>query len=217
MMKRLNNTVLLEPDNVRARNSIIRNIAKWDVLPLFPMQNYDKPTNDSVTEWRRTQLLRYLKYHPETKPKEIMIQFSRHSPHPWPDVAQSNMSRILNSLKSRKSFSQETHTYTLSVDRSVTEETILSIATRWQRIPPPGVQIMKWRKIQICRYLKEFPDHGPSKIMLQLRSHHPNPQRGTARKHCRYFSSQKPSNRVLHRQPKLYQSVSKYYHICQLM
>ena len=75
------------------------------------------------------------------------------------------MNRILNSLKSRKSFSQETHTYTLSVDRSVTEETILSIATRWQRIPPLGVQIMKWRKIQICRYLKEFPDHGPSKIM----------------------------------------------------
>ena len=161
---------------VHARYSLRRNIAEWDVLPMFPMQNYDKPTNVSVTEWRRTQLLRYLKHHPETKPKEIMIQFSRHSPHPWPDVAQSNMSRILNSLKSRKSYSQVTHTYTLSVDRSVTEETIISIATRWQRIPPLGVQILKWRKIKIRRYLKEFLDHGPSKIILQLRSHRPNPQ-----------------------------------------
>ena len=141
-----------------------------------------------------------------------MIQFSRHRPHPWPDVAQSNMGRILNSLKSRKSFSQETHTCTLSVDHSVTEETILSIATRWQRIPPLGVQIMKWRKIQICRYLKQFPDHGLSKIMLQLRSHHPNPQRDTARKHCRYFSSQKPSNRVLHSQncTSLFQNITTF-------
>ena len=33
MMKRLP----LEPDSVRVRYSLIRNIAEWDVLPVFPM------------------------------------------------------------------------------------------------------------------------------------------------------------------------------------
>ena len=104
-----------------------------------------------------------------------MIQLSRHDPHPWPDVAKSNMSRILNNLKLHKSSLLETHSYTLSLDPSVIEETIQSTAIKWQRIPPPGMQIVRWRKIQIGRYLKHFPNHGRNKIILQLQSHHPNP------------------------------------------
>ena len=72
LMKRLNTTIPLEPDNARGRYNMVHNIAKWDELPVFPLWNYSIPVSVSVNEWRRTQLLRYLKHHPETKPKEII-------------------------------------------------------------------------------------------------------------------------------------------------
>ena len=132
--------------------------------------------NISVREWRITQISRYLKLNPMSKPKEILEQISSQVPNPQPEAGQCNMSRFLKSIELRFSYSANGNTFNLSACHSVLKEHIPSVTTRWNRACPSGVSIINWRKIQLGRYLMEFPGHGPKKLILELRSHTPNPQ-----------------------------------------
>ena len=40
---------------------------------------------------------------------------------------------------------------------------------------PPNVDVRLWLRLQICSYLTQYPDHGPKKIIILLRSQPPNP------------------------------------------
>ena len=62
MIRRIRSTTSEPSPDVHAPNKMLPLILRWD---------YDRPVLCSVTKWRRTQVQRYMKIHPQAKDKEI--------------------------------------------------------------------------------------------------------------------------------------------------
>ena len=141
---------------LRSMYTIESSLAQQDELSVFPKQNYSNTIKVSASKQRRIQLSRYLKHFPSAKPKDVFQQLAQHNPNPWPEARSSNMSLTLNRLKLRASANS-------------------SASLMWAGPCPKGTDSMSWRKQQISRYLEKYPDHGASKVIMQLRSLSPNP------------------------------------------
>ena len=45
----------------------------------------------------------------------------------------------------------------------------------WDMRMPPDTSVHRWRRVQLARYLDEFPDHRPKQVLLWLSRHGQNP------------------------------------------
>ena len=124
---------------------------KWD-------RNKLQDVNDKT--WRRPQLEQYVKMNPDHKPKDVLKWLQSQNPNPWPTCDSNNLTKIMGRI--RKTASKKKLSVCSQV--SCTEYQPLMLEWDWQM--PPNCTVHNWRRVQLARYLDEFPDHKPKRVML---------------------------------------------------
>ena len=66
----------------------------------------------------------------------------------------------------------------LSISRRTTAFDVDPLLVKWDMKKPPDVDVKKWRRVQLGRYLDVFPAHKPKDVLKQLEMHKTNPQPG---------------------------------------
>ena len=143
-----------------------------------------KPNGCNIKTWRRKQVQNFVIAHPHlSKPKEVMKWILAHNPNPWPNCNNNTLSKIINRLKKGRSpqgramaSSHDRADVNLTRDEVVMRFDFKPLEVKWQSNPNKELlDIHKWRRVQLSRYLKMYPDHGPTRIMQWLNEHTPNP------------------------------------------
>lgn len=66
----------------------------------------------------------------------------------------------------------------LSISRRTIAFDVEPLLVKWNMKKPPDVDVKKWRRVQLGRYLDVFPAHKPKDVLKQLEMHKTNPQPG---------------------------------------
>ena len=128
---------------------IFKSSQKSNDIPEPPRFNKNRPTVVSIHKQRRHQISRYLQYLPDAKARNVISQLASHNPHPWPDVIESHITRLLAKLKTRLSSMYKIENSKLSISRLEAIQNIQPIKLRQNTDKPPHIKEVKWRRIQI--------------------------------------------------------------------
>ena len=138
--------------------------------------------------------MRYIERFPETKPRDIILQLTNQNPHPWPDVSDRQIRRLLKELKGAAYYSRLYQPLSISADPSIITVNLKPLLLKQNHQRQSGICNLHWRKIQVLRYLHANPSHGPKEIIEQLRSRSPNPWPGATlgrlKKHLQAWQGQ---------------------------
>ena len=119
----------------------------------------DKPESINDKTWRRKQIEKYLDYHPYCKPKDVVDWLEAQTPNPWPSCDTNSLGKIMRRL--RKSTSKKC----LFLCPTVQYDEYMPLVIKWDMRMPEEQDIHKWRRLQLTRYLDEYPEHKPKQVL----------------------------------------------------
>ena len=123
--------------------------------------DYNKPIEMNAKPWRRIQLERYIAFNPDHKPRDVINWLQSQSPNPWPSCDANSLGKIMRRFRKPSCQKQ----LTLSVDLFQSEIKLKPLLVEWDTRIPPHVSVHRWRRVQLQRYIDEFPDHKPKQVM----------------------------------------------------
>ena len=97
-----------------------------------------------------------------------------HTPNPWPDCSTHKLSWWLGDIKENWII-QSSGILKLYLIRQVLSVNIRPISVKWDMRRPLDVDVHKWRRCQLRRYVDHFPLHKPKMVYDWIKSHNPNP------------------------------------------
>ena len=121
--------------------------------------DFNNPAEMNVKAWRRIQLERYITFNPDHKPRDVIKWLESQNPNPWTSCDANSLGKIMRRL--RKTSTQKQHR--LSIDCFQSE--IKPLELEWDTRRPPHVSEHRWRRVQLQRYIDEFPNHKPKQVI----------------------------------------------------
>ena len=158
-------------DNLTARDYLLR----WDTRV---------PNGIGMRKWRRIQINRFLRKYPKSigHPVQILQWIDAHNPSPWPKCTANALCKIMKTLPSPELDIQyqalaktSTSNMDISIDTCVVSYDLLPQIIFWDYDRKSGTSVSEWRKIQLTRYLNQFPNYTPLKVFNWLKSQDPHP------------------------------------------
>ena len=177
MLLKLRISYVLFPKKNKLNRSILPNRAEPNIIPmiyqfflLFQKRvsqssmtlEWDtaKPTAMNEKSWRRKQIAKFQDTNPKCKPKDVLAWVLSHVPNPWPSFDSNSIGKIMRRiLKATKEIDG------LSICHSILSYKFQPLLLKWDWKKPQDTSVNEWRRIQLTRYLIEFPTHKPNDVL----------------------------------------------------
>ena len=141
---------LQDQDDCRQSVSGLKSMLYWD---------YNRPSECSLLQQRRTQVKKFLNKKPGAKAAVVNAWIHGHKPDPWPDVNVRSLIKMLARLR--------------ELQEKIEENSDQSISQDYNK--PTHVSISKQRHNQLKKYLEQKPGCKGSDVKKQLVSLKPDP------------------------------------------
>ena len=131
--------------------------------------DYNKPAEMNDKTCRRIQLERYITVNPNHKPGDVIKWLQSQSPNPWPSCDANILGKIIRRLRKPSSQKQ------LTLSTALFQSEFKPLSLEWDSRMPPHVSVHRWRRVQLQRYIDEFPNAKPKQVMswLERNTQHP--------------------------------------------